>query len=199
VILEFATLAILIYASLQDVRTREIDSRVILSMFVPASIFAAENLDNYVYWISPIAGALLAMFMRMKGSGYADSLAILALGFSPPVAPYLPTPLLVVLGSTAGVASTALWLYNENSKRPCRMKLWQKFAYVCASREEVAKYPHRYIIGEAEDLEKYEFRTHVDEEWVIAKYGAPYLLYVCIGYSIYVVIRIIAQPSILVH
>ncbi|MEL9989775.1 MAG: prepilin peptidase [Thermoproteus sp.] len=184
-------LAILGLASYQDVKSREIDVWVVALLYVPALAAAYFSWREPIYLLSPVLGALLALVMRLTGSGYADSLAILALSLFPPLLPFLPTPAVVVIGTSASVAGTALWLLLTNRGRPCKMSALQKLTHICVSREEVLKAPHRYIIGDVKDLEKYRPPKDVKDDYVVAKYGVPYIVHLTLGFAIYLALYFI--------
>ncbi|MEZ0248671.1 MAG: prepilin peptidase [Thermoproteus sp.] len=184
-------LAVLGLASYQDVKSREIDAWVIALLYAPALAAMYFSWREPMYFLSPTLGALLALVMRLTGSGYADSLAILALSFFPPFLPFLPTPAVVVIGTSASVAGTALWLLLTNRGRPCRMSALQRLTHICVSREEVLKAPHRYIIGDVKDLERYMPPKDVRDDYVIAKYGVPYILHLALGFAVYLALYLI--------
>lgn len=186
-LLELAALA---YASYQDIKTREIDAWIIAAMYAPALAAAYLSWGKPLYIMSPILGAVLALIMRITGSGYADSLTILATSFFPPPLPYLPTPVIVVMGSSPSIFATVLWLFLSNKGRPCKMTLAERFTHACITREEALKNKHKYIIGQAKDLEKYKAPEDVEGEYVVAKYGLPYVAHMALGFAVYALLLI---------
>lgn len=179
-----AELIPLAIAAWQDVKRREIDIVVIAAMYVPAAI-ALYYSFRPVYILSLGLGAILAAVMRATGSGYADSLAILALSLFPPPFIFLPTPAVIIIGTLIPLVGTALWLALANRGRPCKMTWSQRLTHICVRREEVLRHPYRYIVGDAEDLERYTPPREIEGEYVLAKYGAPYVAYLAVGYLLY--------------
>ncbi|MBP1449314.1 MAG: prepilin peptidase [Thermoproteus sp.] len=185
--LSLAELALLAIAAYQDIKTREIDMYLIILIFIPSLFSFYLYYKIPLYFLSPLLGAILALVMRLTGSGYADSLVLLAISFFPPPVPFMPTPAVVVAGSSAPALATTLWLALRNRGMPCELSLLQRLTHVCASREEVLKHPHRYIIGDVKDLEHYT-PPEVKEEYVVARYGVPYVAYLAVGFSLYVLL-----------
>jgi preflagellin peptidase FlaK len=193
-VLGLAELAVLGFASYQDVKTREIDAWVIALLFPPALAAAYLSWSAPLYIMSPILGLVLALAMRLTGSGYADSLAIAALSLFPPFSPVLPTPAVVVLGAGISVLGTSIWLLLVNNRRPCRMTLTQKFTHICITREEALKRSHRYIIGEVKDVEKYKPPERIEGDYVVARYGVPYVAHMALGFALYLALYGLVGP-----
>ncbi len=181
-------LALLAYASYQDIKMRELDAWVIAALYAPALAAAYFSWREPLYAASPILGIVLALAMRISGSGYADSLTILAISFFPPPLPYLPTPAIVVMGTGLSILATSLWLFLSNRGRPCEMTLIERFTHVCISREEALRNKHKYILGRVKDLEKYKPPESIDDEFVVAKYGVPYVAHMTFGFALYMLL-----------
>lgn len=176
-------------AALQDVKTREIDPRIFLAAAAPAAALIYLNWGNPLYFFSLAVGASLALLMRALGSGYADSIALALISAAPPML-FLPTPFVVVMAGSALLPATMLWLFLNNRRRPCRMSALEKITHICVTREEFAKNPLKYIVGEVKDMEKYDpTAARVEGQWIKAKYGLPYLVYLAVGYWVYLVAR----------
>lgn len=186
-----AELVLLSIAARQDLKTREIDVWIVLAMYLPAALAAYLSWTAPLYLMSPVLGAMLALAMRAMGAGYADSLALLAISLFPPPVPYFPTPAVVVMGTAFSIVGTMLWLYYLNSRRPCRMTPLQRLTHVCVSRDELLRGGVKYIVGDVHDLEKYRPPADVDEEYVVAKYGLPYLAHLAVGFAIYTALSFI--------
>ncbi|MGC8582629.1 MAG: prepilin peptidase [Thermoproteus sp.] len=183
--LGLAELAVLGLASYQDIKTREIDAWVVALLFPPALAAAYFSRGTPLYLMSPILGLILALAMRLTGSGYADSLTIIALSLFPPFSPVLPTPAVVVLGAGISILGTSIWLFLANRGKPCKMTLAQRLTHICIPREEALRRSHRYIIGEVKDLEKYKPPERIEGDYVLAKYGVPYVAHMALGFALY--------------
>jgi len=187
---ELTIAALLSIAAWQDLKTREVDVWLFVAMALPAAFLAWANWGNPFYYISLAAGILLALFMRALGTGYADSLALAAVSTAPPPLPFLPTAFVVVIASAVFLPATALWLYYKNRGRPCKMSLAERLTHICVSRAEYEEALARgtafkYIVGEERDMERYKPPEPPREEWIKAKYGIPYLVYLAAGYWAY--------------
>jgi len=169
-------------AAWQDVKTREIDVIIFAIAAVPAAVLMWLNWGNPLYTLSLVLGAALALLMRLTGSGYADSIALALISTAPPIA-FLPAPFIAVMAGAVLLPATMLWLYVKNRGRPCEMKTLEKLTHICVSPEEFAKNPLKFIVGDAKDLEKYA--PPEVKGWVKAKYGLPYILYLAVGFWIY--------------
>jgi len=172
-------------AAWQDVKTREIDVRIFAAAGVAAVALMWLNWGNPLYTFSLAVGALLALLTRLLGTGYADSIALALISTAPPIA-FLPAPFIAVMAGSALLPATMLWLYVKNRGRPCEMDALEKLTHICVSPEEFIKNPVKYIVGGVKDLEKYDPSRVEIKGWVKAKYGLPYLLYLAVGFWIYV-------------
>lgn len=187
-LLGLSELALLGYASYQDIKSREIDAWIIALMYIPALAAMYLSWRTPLYVMSPILGLILALAMRLTGSGYADSLVVLATSFFPPFLPFLPTPAVVIIGTSISILATMLWIFLSNRGKPCRMTLAQRLTHVCVTREEALRNKHRYIIGQVKDLERYRPPEDIREDYVIAKYGVPYVAHMTLGFALYLVL-----------
>ena len=172
-------------AAWQDVKTREIDVRILAAAGVAATVLMWLNWGNPLYTFSLAVGALLALLTRLLGTGYADSIALALISTAPPIA-FLPAPFIAVMAGSVLLLATMLWLYVKNRGRPCKMKTLEKLTHICVSPEEFAKNPVKYIVGDVKDLEKYDPSTVEIKGWVKAKYGLPYILHLAVGFWIYI-------------
>ncbi|MEM1806567.1 MAG: prepilin peptidase [Pyrobaculum sp.] len=192
---EIAILALatfLTIAAVQDIKTREIDWKILLTLAPPAAYLLYAHWGDPLYFFSLALSVLLSIVLRLLGSGYADSIAIATVGTAPPLSPLLLTPMVVVVGGSMLLPVTMTWLYLKNRKRPCPMSLLEKLTHICISREEFVKNPLKYIVGEVKDLEKYNPRNvEIRESWIKAKYGVPYLVYLAAGFWVYVALLLI--------
>jgi preflagellin peptidase FlaK len=59
------------------------------------------------------------------------------------------------------------------------MKTLERLMHICASPEEFAKNPVKYVVGDVKDHEKYDPPMK-------AKYGLPYVFHLAAGFWIYV-------------
>jgi preflagellin peptidase FlaK len=171
-------------AAWQDVKTREIDVRIFAAAGVAAAVLMWLNWGNPLYTFSLVVGALLALLMRLLGTGYADSIALALISTAPPIA-FLPAPFIAVMAGSALLPATMLWLYVKNRGRPCEMDTLEKLTHICVSPEEFMKNPVKYIVGDVKDLEKYDPSRVEIKGWVKAKYGLPYILHLAVGFWIY--------------
>jgi preflagellin peptidase FlaK len=172
-------------AAWQDVKTREIDVRIFAAAGVAAVALMWLNWGNPLYIFSLVVGALLALLARLSGAGYADSIALALISTAPPIA-FLPAPFIAVTAGSALLPATMLWLYVKNRGCPCRMSTLEKLTHICASPEEFAKNPVKYVVGGIKDLEKYDPSRVEIKGWVKAKYGLPYVLHLAVGFWIYI-------------
>ncbi len=179
-------------ASWQDLKTREIHYVVLAAGALPALYLVIQNLNSPFYLFSFGLGLALAIVMRILGSGYADSIAITLIGSAPPLLPFLPTPFVAVIAGSFLLPLQIAYLYLLNSKRPCKMSPLEKLTHICISKEEFLKNPLKYIIGNVKDVEKYDpSNVEITEEWIVAKYGLPYLVYLTMGYWVYVALSLL--------
>ncbi len=179
--------ALLSLATWQDVKTREIDAWIFAAAAVPAAVLIYLNWHNPLYLFSLAVGAVLALLTRLLGSGYADSLALVLISAAPPIA-FLPTPFIAVTAGSLLLPATMLWLYLKNRGRPCKMRTLERLTHICISRDEFIKNPLKFIVGDVKDVERYDPAKVEVQGWVKAKYGLPYLLYLTVGYWVYVLV-----------
>jgi preflagellin peptidase FlaK len=172
-------------AARQDVRTREVDARVLAAAAAPAALLIYLNHGDPPYLASLALGLAIALAARLLGAGYADSIALAAVSAAPPVCS-LPAAFIAVAAGSAALPAIMLRLYATNRRRPCRMTALEMLTHVCVSREELARSPLKYIVGSVRDVERYDpGSVRVDAEWVKAKYGVPYVLLIALGYWAY--------------
>jgi len=158
VVREEAVLALglaLTAAAWQDVKTREIDVGIFAAAGASAAVLMRLNWGNPLYTLSLAVGALLALLTRLSDAGYADSTALALISTAPPTA-LLPAPLVAVAAGSVLLPATMLWLYAKNRGRPCKMKTLERLTHICASPEEFAKNPVKYVVGGVKDHEKYD-------------------------------------------
>jgi preflagellin peptidase FlaK len=179
--------ALLSLAVWQDVKTREIDVKILAAAAVPAAVLISLNWHSPLYLFSLAVGAVLALLTRLLGSGYADSLALALISTAPPLA-FLPAPFIAVMAGSLLLPATMLWLYLKNRGRPCKMKTLERLTHICVSREEFAENPLKFIVGDVKDMERYDPAKVEVQDWVKAKYGLPYLLSLTLGYWAYVLL-----------
>lgn len=186
-----AIAAVLTLAAWQDVKTREIDAKILLALAPPAAYLVYTHWGDPLYYFSLALGLVLAAVMRILGSGYADSIAIAAVATAPPISPLLVTPLVVVAGGSALLPPTLVWLYAKNRKRPCAMSTLERITHICISKEEFRKNPLKYVVGDVKDMEKYDpKKVQIHADWIKAKYGLPYLAYLAAGYWVYLALSL---------
>ena len=184
--------SVLTVASIEDLRSREIHWATLAAGVPPALYLALQNLHSPFYLFSLGVALVLALLMRVLGSGYADSVAIALIGSAPPLLPFLPTPFVAVIAGSLLLPLQVGYLYLLNSKRPCKMSPLEKLTHICISKEEFLRKPLKYILGDVKDVEKYDpSKVEVREEWVKAKYGLPYVVYLTAGYWFYVALSLL--------
>ncbi|MCX8136492.1 prepilin peptidase [Pyrobaculum aerophilum] len=187
---------VLAAASWQDVRTREIDAWIFAVGALPAAALIYMNFPYPFYLFSLAVSLVLASVMRFLGSGYADSIAMALIGSAPPVPPF-PTAFIVILAGSVLLPVHMVHVYLANRGKPCEMTSLEKLTHICISKEEFHKNPTKYIVGEVRDVEKYDpRRLEVREQWIKAKYGLPYLLYLTVGYWIYVILYLSGKSPV---
>lgn len=185
--------AALTAAALQDLKTREIDARIFALGAPPAALLIALNWGSPLYLFSLGVAAALALLMRLLGAGYADSISALLIGAAPPPLPFLPTPFVVVIAGSALLPAHVAYLYLRNRGRPCEMTTAEKLTHICVSAEEFKENPLKYIVGDVRDMEKYDPPSEPGGQWIKAKYGIPYVVYLAVGYWIYVAIWLLPK------
>ncbi|MEZ0318721.1 MAG: prepilin peptidase [Pyrobaculum sp.] len=182
-------------AAWQDLRTREIDVKIFAAMAPLAALLVVENWGSPFYFFSLGVGLLLALLMRVFGSGYADSLAMAAISTAPPLLPYLPTPFVVVISGTPLLLATVLWLYLLNRRRPCKMTRFEMLTHICVSRQEFLRNPLKYVVGDVRDMEHYDPSKVEIKDWVKAKYGVPYVVFLAAGFAVYTLIFLLQKTA----
>lgn len=180
-----ALAALLVVAAWQDLRTREIDVKIFAAMTPFAALLVVDNWGSIFYFFSLGVGLLLALLMRVFGSGYADSLAMAAISTAPPLLPFLPTPFVAVAAGAPLLLATMAWLYLLNRRRPCKMTRAEMLTHICVSREEFLRNPLKYVVGDVRDMERYDPSKVEVRDWVKAKYGVPYIVYLAVGFAAY--------------
>lgn len=176
--------AALIGAAVQDVKSREVDIWWFAAGAVPAALLVYISWGKPMYFFSLGVGLLLALLMRILGSGYADSLALALISTAPPLVPWMPTAFLVIMAGSVLLPVQMAWLHRINSGRPCQMRGFEKLTHICVSRREYEKNPVKFIMGDVGDVERYK-PPPAQGDWIKAKYGLPYLAYLALGFAIY--------------
>ena len=191
-----ALAALLVVAAWQDLRTREIDVKIFAAMMPFAALLVVDNWGSFFYFFSLGVGILLALLMRVFGSGYADSLAMAAISTAPPLLPFLPTPFVAVAAGTPLLLATMAWLDLLNRSRPCEMTRAEMLTHICVSREEFLRNPLKYVVGDVRDMERYDPSKVEMRDWVKAKYGVPYIVYLAVGFSAYTLLYLLQKAAL---
>jgi len=56
------------------------------------------------------------------------------------------------------------------------------------------KRSHRYIIGEVRDVEKYKPPERIEGDYVVARYGVPYVAHMALGFALYLALYGLVGP-----
>ena len=181
-------------AAYQDVKSREIDSRNVYALFLPAPFLLALHLGNPLYLANLAYGALFAATLYALRVGRADVLAVASLSFLPPLTwSPLDLPVLsVVINAMLLQLLVVPYQYIKNRGAPCTFRgIVERLTTLCVPVEEVRRSPHRYIVAyrRGMDLERYDPRAQLETlkgmSHVKVHYGLPTLLFLFLGLAIH--------------